>query len=65
MHRMNTPTRTPFQTLHLARLADLFDVDLAPSEGLSGDALDAWMLDAEDRVFEAQTASHEVLSRAS
>lgn len=45
-------TQTPFQTLHLARLADLFGVDVAPAQALTGEALDAWLWAAEDRLFE-------------
>lgn len=43
--------RTPFQALHLARLADLFGVDVSPAQALSGPALDAWLLEVEDRLF--------------
>lgn len=45
--------RTPYQALHLARLKSLFDVDLSPSDALSGPALDAWMDEVENDVLEA------------
>ena len=40
--------RTPFQVLHLARLADEFDVDTSTADGLTGALLDEWIRRAED-----------------
>lgn len=42
------PGRTPFQVLHLARLADEFGVDTSTADGLTGALLDEWIRCAED-----------------
>jgi len=44
----SVPGRTPFQVLHLARLADEFDVDTSTADGLTGALLDEWIRCAED-----------------
>jgi hypothetical protein len=52
-----SPDRTPFQALHLTRLASEFDVDVTPADVLSGADLDAWMRLVEDRLFESMFES--------
>lgn len=43
---------TEYQRLHLARLADVFGVDVSEALQLSGEALEAWIFRAEDELFE-------------
>ena len=47
---------TPFQALHLARLAALFQVDTTPAQRLSGADLDRWLDLAEDALFDSLVA---------
>jgi len=46
---------TEFQTIMLTRLRQEFDVDTTPADGLEGAALDAWIEQAEDALFEKLT----------
>ncbi|MHB8123814.1 MAG: hypothetical protein ACYDG4_16925 [Desulfuromonadaceae bacterium] len=43
---------TELQTIMLTRLRLEFDVDTTPADGLEGAALDAWIEQAEDELFE-------------
>mgnify|MGYP003377009767 CR=1 FL=1 len=43
---------TNLQTIMLRRLRLEFAVDTTPAEGLEGAALDAWLYQAEDELFE-------------
>lgn len=43
---------TELQTIMLTRLRLEFDVDTSPATGLEGAALDAWIEQAEDELFE-------------
>ena len=42
--------KTPFQVLHLQRLKDEFEVDTTGAEALSGQELEAWIHQAEDKL---------------
>ena len=44
--------KTSLQALMLRRLSLEFGVDVAPAEGLTGAALDTWLYQAEDDLFE-------------
>ena len=46
---------TEFQTIMLRRLRLEFDVDTSPADGLEGAALDQWIEQAEDALFEKLT----------
>lgn len=46
---------TDLQTIMLRRLGSEFDVDTTPANGLEGAALDAWIEQAEDELFEKLT----------
>ena len=48
--------RTSYQTARLDGLQKGFDVDMAPAQHLTGQALDQWLAAAEDRLFEAGLA---------
>lgn len=45
---------TQLQTITLSRLKNEFGVDVSPASGLVGPALDAWLRDAEDSLFDRQ-----------
>ncbi len=47
---------TELQTIMLRRLRLEFGVDTTPAQGLEGAALDAWLYQAEDDLFERLTA---------
>ena len=43
--------RTDYQRIHLENLRDGFGIDVEPAQHLSGEALDAWLNQAEDEWF--------------
>jgi hypothetical protein len=43
---------TEYQRLHLARLSDVFGVDVSEAYRLAGEALEAWIFKAEDDLFD-------------
>ena len=43
---------TELQTIMLRRLSAEFNVDVTPADGLTGAALDMWLYQAEDDLFE-------------
>lgn len=52
MKTSTTPTQ--LQTITLSRLKNEFGVDVSLAAGLLGPALDAWLRDAEDSLFDRQ-----------
>ena len=48
--------RTTYQQTRMDGLQKGFDVDMAPAQHLTGQALDQWLAAAEDRLFEAGLA---------
>ena len=46
-----TTTHTEYQLVRLAGLQKGFNVDMAPAQHLSGQALDQWLNAAEDELF--------------
>ena len=51
-----TTARTTYQQTRMDGLQKGFNVDMAPAQHLSGQALDQWLAAAEDRLFEAGLA---------
>lgn len=48
--------RTTYQQTRMDALQKGFNVDMAPAQHLTGQALDQWLAAAEDRLFEAGLA---------
>ena len=48
--------RTTYQQTRMDGLQKSFNVDMAPAQHLTGQALDQWLAAAEDRLFEAGLA---------
>lgn len=48
--------RTTYQQTRMDGLQKGFNVDMAPAQHLTGQALDQWLAAAEDRLFEAGLA---------
>lgn len=48
--------RTTYQQTRMDGLQKDFNVDMAPAQHLTGQALDQWLAAAEDRLFEAGLA---------
>ena len=51
-----TTARTTYQQTRMDGLQKGFNVDMAPAQHLTGQALDQWLAAAEDRLFEAGLA---------
>ena len=51
-----TTARTTYQQTRMDALQKGFNVDMAPAQHLTGQALDQWLAAAEDRLFEAGLA---------